>query len=122
MHFNENTTLYVYIIESVFVAPPFAFNKIIRSAILLCIELLSSSVMMTFDASLYHTSHAHFHISSFKHSIWLQISFVTIFQTFSVEFISGDFPGHFRTGITVHSRNVLALLELKMYGMAHDNA
>ena len=39
-----------------------------------------------------------------------------------MEFISGDFPGHFRTGITLHSRNVLALLELEMYGMAQDNA
>ena len=29
-----------------------------------------------------------------------------------MEFISGEFPSHFRTGIPLHSRNVLALLDL----------
>ena len=78
---------------------------LIRSAILLGIELLSSS--RTFGAS-----HTRFQISSFKHDSWLPVSFVIIFETFSMEFISGEFPGHFRTGVSLHSRHVLVLLEL----------
>ena len=39
-----------------------------------------------------------------------------------MEFISGVFKGNFKTGIQLHSRNVLALLELKMYGMAQEHA
>ena len=36
-----------------------------------------------------------------------------------MEFISVEFPDHFRTDISLHSRNVLVLLE---YGMAQDQA
>ena len=50
--------------------------------------------------------------SSLVHSIWLQISFFINFQTFSMEFISGEFPGHSRMGFPLQSRNVLVLLEL----------
>ena len=39
-------------------------------------------------------------------------SYFIIFQTFSMEFTSGEYPGHSRTGITLHSRNVLVLFEL----------
>ena len=35
-----------------------------------------------------------------------------IFKTSSMGFISGEYPGHFRTGIPLYSRNVLVLLEL----------
>ena len=35
-----------------------------------------------------------------------------VFQTISIEIISGDTPGHFRTDIPLHSRNVLVLYEL----------
>ena len=40
------------------------------------------------------------------------ISFFIILQTFAMDFTSGEFPGHSRTGILLHSRNVLILLEL----------
>ena len=40
------------------------------------------------------------------------ISYFIIIQTFSIEFTSGEYPGHSRTGITLHSRYVLVLLEL----------
>ena len=73
----------------------------------------------TFGDTLYHNSHTHFHFSCFKHGIWLPISFFILFQKLSMEFISGEFPGHFRMDITLHSRNVLVLLE---YGMAQDHA
>ena len=68
---------------------------------------------------LYHDSHTHFHVSSFKHGIWLPISFFIIFQKFSMEFISVEFPGHLRTDIPLHSKNILVLLE---YGMEQDQA
>ena len=41
-----------------------------------------------------------------------QSLFFIIFQTLSMEFISGEFLGHFRMSIPLHSRNVLVLLEL----------
>ena len=50
--------------------------------------------------------------SSLVHSIWLQIYFFIIFQTFSMKFISCESPGHSRMGIPLQSRNVLLLLEL----------
>ena len=78
---------------------------LIRSAILLGIELFSSS--RTFRAS-----DTRFHISSYKHDSWFSIAFFIIFETFSLEFISGEFLGHFRTGVSLHSRHVLVLLEL----------
>ena len=66
-----------------------------------------------FTYSLLHrASHSRLYISSFKHGSWLPIFFFIIFQTFSMELISGKFPGYFRTGISLHSRNVLALLDL----------
>ena len=37
---------------------------------------------------------------------------VIIFQSFSMELISGKFAGYFRIGILLHSRNVLVLLDL----------
>ena len=37
---------------------------------------------------------------------------VPIFQMFAMEFTPGEFLGHSRTGITLHSRNVLVLLEI----------
>ena len=67
---------------------------------------------MTFSAKLYHVSHTGFHISSFLHGIWLPISFFIIFQTFSMGFMSRKFSGYSRTGIPLHSWNVLVLLEL----------
>ena len=72
--------------------------------------MLSSS--RTFGATLYYASHALFHISAFKHGSWLPKSFFIIFQTFSMEFIFGEYPGHFRTIISLHSRHVLVLLDL----------
>ena len=86
------------------------FLCFIRSAILLGIELLSS--FWTFGATLYHASHTHLHISAFKHGSWLPISFFIIFLKFSIKFISGEYPGHFRTIISLHSRHVLVFLEL----------
>ena len=83
---------------------------IIRSAILLGIELFSSP--RTFRATLYHASYACFYVSSFKQGSWLPISFFIIFQTFSMEFISPEFPSHFITGFSLHSMQVLVLLEL----------
>ena len=83
---------------------------LIRSAILLSIELLNSS--KTFGATLFDASHTRFHISAFKHGSWLPISIFIIFQTFSMEFISDEYPGHFRKIISLHSRHVLVLLEL----------
>ena len=65
----------------------------------------------TFGATPYHASHTRFHISSFKHSSWLPTSFFIIIQTFSMEFTFGIFPGHFRSGTLLYSRNVLSLLE-----------
>ena len=62
--------------------------------------------------TIYHGSQTRFHISSFKHSIWLPISFLIKTQMFYIEFLSGEFPGHFRTGIPLHCRNVLVFLEL----------
>ena len=43
---------------------------------------------------------------------WLPISFFIVFQTFSMELISGKFPGYFRMCISLHSRNVLVHLDL----------
>ena len=77
---------------------------------LLGIELTSSSRI--FGLTPYHALHTPFYISSFKHSCWLPTPFFIIFQTFSVELISGKFPGYMRTGISLHSRNVLVLLDL----------
>ena len=67
---------------------------------------------MKFGATLHHASHTRLHISSFFNSIWPPISFFIIFQTFSMEFMSGELHGHSETGIYLHSRNVLVLLEL----------
>ena len=50
---------------------------------------------------------------------WLPLSFFIIYQTFSVEYISVGFPGHFRMGIPLHSSNVLVLLEYGMHGLDH---
>ena len=86
------------------------FICFIRSAILLGIELLSS--FRTFSATLYHASHTHIHIFAFKHGSWLPIFFFIISLKFSIEFISGEYPGHFRTIISLHSMHVLVLLEL----------
>ena len=60
----------------------------------------------------YTTLHILASTSPVNHDILFPISFFIIFQTFSLEFISSEFPGHSRTGIPLHSRNVLALLEL----------
>ena len=49
-----------------------AHFALIRSVILIGIELLSSS--RTLGATLYHALHTGFHISSFLHDIWLPIS------------------------------------------------
>ena len=49
-------------------------------------------------------------ITTFGYNV--PISYFIIFQTFSMEFTSGEFPGHSRTGISLHSRNVLVLLEI----------
>ena len=84
-------------------------HLLIRSAILLGIEMLSSS--KTFGATLYYASYTRFHISAFKHGSWLPISFFIIFQTLSMEFIFGEYPGHFKT-IIINSRHVLVLLDL----------
>ena len=56
--------------------------------------------------------HTRCHIFAFKHGSWLPISFFIIFQTFSNEFISGEYSGHYITIISLHSRHVLVLLEL----------
>ena len=91
---------------------PYSLHYIclIRSAILLGIELLSS--FRTIGATHYHVSHTHLYISAFKHGSWLPISFFITFQKLSMEFISGEYPGRFRTIISLHSRHVLVLLEL----------
>ena len=94
-----------YIINSVFFCLSLCFNRIYTS-----LEFLSFS--RTFTAKLYHVSHTGFHISSFLHGIWLPISFFIIFQTFSMGFMSRQFSGHSRTGIPLHSLNVLVLLEV----------
>ena len=94
-------------LQSVFVAPPF---DLIRPSFLLGIELLSSTRM--FSLTLYYSSHTLLYICSFKHRSWLPISSFFIFQTFSMELISGKFPSYFRTGISLHSRNFLILLDL----------
>ena len=107
--------MYAYIIKSVLWLLYFliiltyyfrcTFICSIRSVILHGIELLSSS--RTFGAL-----HTRVHISSFKHDSWLPISFFIIFETFYMEFFSGEFPGHFRTGVSLYSSHVLVLLEL----------
>ena len=64
------------------------------------------------DAAIYHTSHTRFHISSFFYSAFgLKTSFLIIFQKLYMVFMSGKFPDHSGTGIPLHSRNVLVLLE-----------
>ena len=99
-HYNTLVRLH----HKVSIAPPFA---LIRSEILLGIELLSSS--RTFGC---YTIHTHFHVSSFIHSIWLPISFFIIFETFLMGSMSGEFLGHSRTGIPLPSTNVLVSIEL----------
>ena len=96
------------------VSIPFA---LIRSSFLFGIELLSSS--RTFSLTLFDASHTRLYISSFKHGSWLPISFYIMFQTFSMELMSGKFPGYFRTGNSLDSRNVLVLSD---NGMAQDHA
>ena len=49
-------------------------------------------------------------ITTFGYNV--PISYFIIFQTFSMDFTSDEFPGHSRMGILNHSRNVLVLLEL----------
>ena len=44
--------------------------------------------------------------------VTLPTSFFIIIQTFSMEIIFGEFPGHFRLGTLLYSRNVLSILEL----------
>ena len=39
-----------------------------------------------------------------------------------MELFSGKFPGYFRTGNLLHSRNVLFFLDLCYLGMAQDHA
>ena len=48
--------------------------------------------------------------SYFLHGIRLRIPFCIIFQTFYMELIAGEFPGHYRKGIPLHSRIVLVHL------------
>ena len=129
--YNKNTTTYLNTIQwkhnnipvclqsikSVFVAPPFL---LIRSAILGFEDVQSYTIpgrlvlhyTMMFGLTLYHISHTRFYVSSFKHGSWLPISFFVIFQTFFMVIISSQFPGHFRTGISLHSKNVLVLIGL----------
>ena len=91
-----------YFVESTF--------ALIRSSILLGIEWLSFS--RAFSATLYHASHTRFYISSILHGIWLPISSFIMFKTFSMGFVSGEFPGHSRTDISLQSRNILVLLQV----------
>ena len=70
------------------------------------------SISRTFGATLYHASHTGSHITSLLREIWLPITFFFRFQTFSMGFMSGEFPCHSKADIHLHSMNVLLLLEL----------
>ena len=70
--------------------------------------LYCKSSSRTLGATLYHTSHTCF----FLHSFWLPIAFFIVLQTSSMGFMSGEYPGHSRTGIPLYSMNVLVILEL----------
>ena len=60
-----------------------------------------------------HYTRLHILASSYLlHGIRLRIPFCIIFQTFYMELISGEFPGHYRKGIPLHYMIVLAHLEL----------
>ena len=51
--------------------------------------------------------------SAYLHFTQLSVRFyIIISQTFSVWFMSGEYPDLFRTGIPFYSRNVLVLLEI----------
>ena len=52
------------------------------------------------------------HTSTILHDIWLPISFFIRFQTFTMGFMSREFPGNSRTGFPLQSMNILVLLEL----------
>ena len=90
-----------------FVAPPFS----IFCNFSLPFNWWTSS--RTYGATLYHASHTRFHISSFYVPFgYITNPFFIIFQTPSMWFISGEYPGHFRTGLCLYSMKIIVLLEL----------
>ena len=80
------------------------FNKIYTS------HWQSSS--RAFVAILYHASHSRFQISSFYTRFGYQSHSALYSKRSPLGFMSGEFSGHSRKGIPLHSRNVLGLLEL----------
>ena len=104
MHFNENTTPYLYanIIKSLLCCTSLCFNKICNSPWHWIVKFFQDVWCYTIPVL-----HSHFQVSSVFHSIWFPISFFIIFQIFSMIFMSGEFPGHSRTDIPLHWRNVL---------------
>ena len=65
-----------------------------------------------FVAILYHASHSCFQTSSFYTRFGYQSHSALYSKRSPLGFMSCEFPGHSRTGIPLHSMNVLVLLEL----------
>ena len=64
---------------------------------------------MTFGATLYHILAS---TSLLFYTAFGYQSLSSLYSTFSMGFMSGEFPGHSGRGIPLHSWNVLVLLEL----------
>ena len=107
IHSNDTTTyLYTYIIKSVFRFTSLCFNKIFNSAWYLIAKFFQDVPCFNIPRFTYPLSHI------FLHDFWLTIFFFIMFETVSMQFMSGEFPAHSRTGIPLHSTHVQVLLEL----------
>ena len=104
---KNTTSLYVYIIMSVFRFISLCFDKICNSSWYWVVKFFQDVQCYTIPCLTYSLTHLFF-----LHCIWSPISVFIIFQRFLMLLISGEFPGHSRMGIYLHSRNVLVLLKL----------
>ena len=81
-----------------------SYQRLIRQQLYIHNKIQSNENRTTYLNPLYLASDTRFHICSFKHCVWLPMSFFILFQMLSMRFMSGEFPDYSRTWIPLHSR------------------
>ena len=106
IHSTKHNNIVAYIIKSVVLCYPICFNKICNSPWHWIVKFFPDVRFYTIPCFIYWP----LHLFCF---IWhLVTNLFIIFKSFSMVFLSRQFPSHSITGIPLHSWNALVLLEL----------